>query len=194
LTFSASLGGAVYFWALRPIDGPVTPHPAVAYPAPTSSPPPVPAAPAPTSVAPPPVEPAPTPVQPEETTIGLAPAGTIEPSRVPVVETGESEVRGSLDRDVIRRVIRRHINEVRLCYEQGLRTEPTLSGRITVSFIVSPTGAVQVASLADSTFVASSTSQSVVACILTAVRRWQFPTPEGGGIVSINYPFVLTSD
>ena len=32
---------------------------------------------------------------------------------------------------------------------------------------------------------------SVGQCISNAVRRWQFPTPEGGGVVTVNYPFTL---
>jgi hypothetical protein len=32
---------------------------------------------------------------------------------------------------------------------------------------------------------------SVGTCIANAVRRWQFPSPEGGGIVTVNYPFNL---
>jgi len=28
-------------------------------------------------------------------------------------------------------------------------------------------------------------------CIAQAVKRWQFPKPEGGGSVIVTYPFVL---
>jgi hypothetical protein len=27
--------------------------------------------------------------------------------------------------------------------------------------------------------------------VANAVRRWQFPSPEGGGVVTVNYPFNL---
>ena len=63
-------------------------------------------------------------------------------SAVPHIRTGEADVRGSLSREVIRRVIRRHINEVRFCYEQELAQRPDLAGRVTVSFIISATGSV----------------------------------------------------
>jgi len=29
-------------------------------------------------------------------------------------------------------------------------------------------------------------------CVASAVRRWQFPAPEGGGAVTVNYPFDLS--
>ncbi len=108
---------------------------------------------------------------------------------VPRIRTGEAEVRGSLSREVIRRVIRRHINEVRFCYEQELAQRPDLAGRVTVSFIISATGAVQTASVANTTL----NNARVEGCVAQAVRRWTFPAPDGGGAVLVNYPFVLDS-
>jgi TonB family protein len=90
---------------------------------------------------------------------------------------------------VIRRVIRRHINEVRFCYEQELAQRPDLSGRVTVSFIISATGAVQTSSVANTTL----NNARVEGCVAQAVRRWTFPAPDGGGAVLVNYPFVLDS-
>ncbi|MBX3270936.1 MAG: AgmX/PglI C-terminal domain-containing protein [Sandaracinaceae bacterium] len=109
--------------------------------------------------------------------------------RVPRIRTGNADVRGSLSREVIRRVIQRHINEVRFCYEQELSQRPDLEGRVMVSFIISPTGAVQAASVGSTTI----NNARVEGCITTAVRRWTFPAPDGGGVVGVNYPFVLTS-
>ena len=108
---------------------------------------------------------------------------------VPQVRAGDADVRGSLSRDVIRRVIRRHINEVRFCYEQSLGANPGLEGRVTASFLISPTGAVQSAAISNSTLNNATAEQ----CIASAVRRWTFPPPSGGGVVGVNYPFVLTS-
>lgn len=108
-------------------------------------------------------------------------------ARVPRIRSGAADVRGSLSKEVIRRVIQRHINEVRFCYEQELNQRPDLEGRVTVTFIISPTGAVQTALVAAS----SLGNQRVESCIAGAVRRWTFPAPEGGGIVRVNYPFML---
>lgn len=110
-------------------------------------------------------------------------------SRVPRIRTGNADVRGSLSREVIRRVIRRHINEVRFCYEQELNARPDLEGRVQVSFIISPTGAVQSATIGSSTI----NNARVEGCVAQAVRRWTFPAPDGGGVVGVNYPFVLSS-
>ena len=105
----------------------------------------------------------------------------------PVLRPGPVEAVGSLSKEVIRRVIRRHLNEVRFCYEQQLSAQPDLSGRVTVSFIIAPTGAVQSSAIRASTL----GNASVDGCIAQAARRWSFPQPEGGGVVAVNYPFVL---
>jgi hypothetical protein len=108
-------------------------------------------------------------------------------ARVPRIRTGNADVRGSLSKEVIRRVIQRHINEVRFCYEQQLNQRPDLQGRVSVQFVISPTGAVQMAAVSQSDM----GSPPVESCIAGAVQRWSFPAPEGGGIVVVNYPFVL---
>ncbi len=94
---------------------------------------------------------------------------------------------GSLSREAIRSVVRRHINEVRYCYEQQLQRRPELAGRVVVSFIISSTGTVQSAFVSESTL----SNASAEGCIAQAVRRWTFPAPTGG-IVTVNYPFELS--
>ncbi|HEX5661767.1 MAG TPA: AgmX/PglI C-terminal domain-containing protein [Polyangiales bacterium] len=108
-------------------------------------------------------------------------------AKVPQIRSGNADVRGSLSKEVIRRVIQRHINEVRFCYEQELSSRPDLGGRVQVKFIVSPSGAVQAANVESSTLGATRAEN----CIAQAVRRWTFPAPDGGGIVIVSYPFVL---
>jgi TonB family protein len=123
--------------------------------------------------------------------LGHGSAGAI-PRREPAVRVraGDTEVRGSLDRAVIQRIVRRHVNEVRFCYERELARTPDLAGRVDVQFVVGPTGRVQSASVSRSTL----GNDDVESCIATAVRRWTFPAPEGGGIVAVTYPFVFNAD
>jgi TonB family protein len=110
-------------------------------------------------------------------------------SSVPNVRAGTSDVHGSMSREVIRRVVRSHMNEIRFCYEQQLAGRPDLAGRVAVNFIIAPSGRVQSAVLAGSTL-GSATAEE---CMARAVRRWSFPAPEGGGIVAVTYPFMLSS-
>jgi TonB family protein len=106
----------------------------------------------------------------------------------PDVIPGQATVRGSLDKEIIRRIIRRHINEVKYCYEQELTRSPDLGGRITVQFTIAASGQVIATQLQSSTV----GNARVEGCTVQAVRRWEFPKPLGGGIATVSYPFVLT--
>ncbi len=107
--------------------------------------------------------------------------------RVPNIRSGAAMVKGSLSKEVIRRIVHRHINEVKFCYERELASRPDLQGRVSIKFIIMGTGAVQMAAVAESTI----GNPTVENCIAEAVRRWTFPQPEGGGIVIVTYPFEL---
>jgi len=108
--------------------------------------------------------------------------------RVPRIRQAKATVTGSLDKDVVRRVVRRHINEVRHCYTQQLTKDPALSGRVEVEFVVSADGKVTSAKVTHTTI----KDEALGKCIATAVRGWSFPKPDGGGTVSVKYPFVLS--
>jgi TonB family protein len=109
-------------------------------------------------------------------------------ARAPEVIPGDANVRGPLDKEIIRRIIRRHINEVRYCYEQSLAVHPAIGGRVMVQFTIAASGQV-ISSLLQNSTVGDARAES---CIVQAVRRWEFPRPLGGGIVIVSYPFVLT--
>ena len=107
--------------------------------------------------------------------------------RVPRVRQAKAQVKGALDKDIIRRIVRAHINEVRYCYNQGLVRDPNLKGRVSVQFTIGPTGKVPVAVVQQS----SLKDRDVANCVAKAVKRWTFPKPQGGGNVVVTYPFVL---
>jgi hypothetical protein len=107
--------------------------------------------------------------------------------RVPTAIGKLVTVNGGLSKEVIRRTIQRNLNQVRFCYEQALQTKPDLQGRVAVRFIIGPTGAVQVSVVESSDL----GDRKAEACITSAVGRWNFAAPEGSGIVSVTYPFVL---
>jgi TonB family protein len=108
-------------------------------------------------------------------------------AHAPDVVPGTAQVRGSLDKEIIRRIIRRHLNEVKFCYEKELLHKPDLYGRVMVQFTISGNGQVIASIVSNSTM----NNTSVDNCIAQAVKRWEFPKPQGGGIVIVSYPFVL---
>ncbi len=109
-------------------------------------------------------------------------------ARVPTIRMAKPTVQGNLDKDIVRRIIRAHINEVRHCYNQALAKNPNASGRVTVDFVINGKGDVKVANVAESTLKDS----SVGVCIEKAVRRWKFPKVGGGHDVMVSYPFVMS--
>ena len=83
-------------------------------------------------------------------------------------------------------VARKAGSEVR--YESQLNARPDLQGRVAIKFVISPTGSVMNAVVAQSDV----GSDRVEKCIADTVRRIDFPAPEGGGLVIVTYPFLLS--
>lgn len=122
----------------------------------------------------------------------LAPAddakyGATKPQSTPTVRQAEANVQGLMDKDIVRRIVRAHINEVRYCYNAVLARSRRAKGRVTVQFTIGSAGKVTSCALQQSTLNDNEGST----CIVDAVRRWTFPKPEGGGVVIVTYPFVL---
>ncbi len=106
---------------------------------------------------------------------GRGVGGLGPPRDVPADIYGDSaQARGALDREIIRRIVRRHIDELFACYEPALARR--LGGALTIEFtIVPPPGAVSAAAVRQST-----TRDAVLAsCFVAAIRTWQFPDPHG---------------
>jgi hypothetical protein len=101
------------------------------------------------------------------------------------VKTGSVTVHGSLDKDIIRRVVRSRIGAMRYCYEKELVKDPSLAGTIVVSFVIGADGAVRSTDVKSSTF----GSEAMESCVEKVVLRIVFPKPTGGGGVAVTYPF-----
>ncbi len=106
----------------------------------------------------------------------------------PFIASSNTIGEGALDKELIRKVIRANRGQIRFCYESQLNRFPNLSGKIAVKFIISATGAVKDASITQSTL----GNEEIEKCVASRVRQWQFPKPQGGGVVTVTYPFLLT--
>jgi hypothetical protein len=105
----------------------------------------------------------------------------------PEVIDGKADIKGSLDKDIIRRVIRRAMPGIKFCYEQALQSNPSLVGKIKISFVIAPNGAVSSAAPS------KSLDNDLDACATRKIAQLSFPAPQGGGTVSVTYPFVFQS-
>jgi TonB family protein len=92
-----------------------------------------------------------------------------------------------LPRDVVAKVIRAHFNEIKYCYERELQSHQSLAGKVSVSFTIGPTGEVLESSISESTI----GDEAVESCMLARILRWRFPDPAGGGVVTVNHPWIF---
>jgi hypothetical protein len=93
-----------------------------------------------------------------------------------------------LDRDQIMAVINRHRGEITYCYEQALKKDPKVKGKISIQFVINPFGQVSRAVVSES----SVNSSSLESCMVARLRSWSFPKPVGGVNVDVLYPFHLS--
>jgi TonB family protein len=91
--------------------------------------------------------------------------------------------------DTIRRVMRKHTPEIKYCFDRALLADKDTHGKVKVAFVISPTGAVVKADVAESTV----GSASFESCMMEKISRIIFPAPDGGGIVEVKYPFVFNA-
>ncbi len=103
------------------------------------------------------------------------------------ITSSDPVVMGSLDKELIRKVIHANRGQIRYCYESQLNRFPKLNGKVAVKFIISPTGSVSTSSVAQSTI----GNAELEACVAGRVRTWMFPKPKGGGVVIVTYPFLF---
>jgi MYXO-CTERM domain-containing protein len=108
---------------------------------------------------------------------------------VPGIMQGSPTVDGELDKDIIRRIVRAHVNEVRSCYNAGLARNSKIRGRVVVDFTIAGTGKVESPTIAETAI----TDVAVGECIAKAFGRWSFPKPQDGGSVKVSYPLTLSS-
>ncbi|MBL8933798.1 MAG: adventurous gliding motility protein GltG [Archangium sp.] len=103
------------------------------------------------------------------------------------ITSSEPTVMGSLDKELIRKVIHANRGQIRFCYESQLNRFPKLDGKVAVKFVISASGAVATSSVAQSTV----GNAELEACVAGRVRTWMFPKPKGGGVVVVTYPFIF---
>jgi len=89
-------------------------------------------------------------------------------------------------RDMIRKRVRDYLPELEGVYTDAIRRNPDLRGNLLVRFRIDPSGKIQRAESADSSF----RDAAFVNAVLEKVRRWTFE-PTGGRAVEVLYPFVF---
>jgi hypothetical protein len=100
------------------------------------------------------------------------------------VKAGEPNVTGDIDRAVVKRVVKMHSNQIRYCYEKSLMQNPSLQGKVTVTFTIEKDGKVSAAK-------AEGVEDNLDRCIEARFKTFEFP--KSPAPVTIVYPFVLAA-
>ncbi|HVG61119.1 MAG TPA: TonB family protein [Hyalangium sp.] len=115
---------------------------------------------------------------------GLSGKVSVDPAIAPV----EFKVNdGTLDRELVRKVIQDNKGQIRACFESLLNLYPELGGTVQTQFTIGPDGQVLESKVTQT----STGSKELDLCVASRVRLWQFPKPKGGGRVVVSYPFLF---
>ena len=122
---------------------------------------------------------------------GKEPSLDVHEKKQSLVRVGGSvgDTTGELPKSVIKAYIATKMGAIKACYQKGLQSNPDLSGKIKVRFLIQPNGAVNPAKVDESTI----GNDAVESCVMNNVKAWKFPQAKGGGVTTVVYPFVFAS-
>jgi hypothetical protein len=103
-------------------------------------------------------------------------------AKPPTIRQGATQVTGRLPPEVIQRIVRQNFGRFRLCYENGLRSNPNLQGSVNVRFTIDRSGGVS-----DVANGGSDLEGATTGCVVNTFRGLAFPAPEDG-LVKVVYP------
>ena len=101
-------------------------------------------------------------------------------------EADESgRLKSAMDREIIQEVVREDRDGLRACFNEALASDPELTGRLVIQWVIGSTGEVVSAEVFESEL----ENDAFHECVTDLVLEWEFPPPDGGGVVRVNYPF-----
>lgn len=103
------------------------------------------------------------------------------------IDASAATVQGTIDKELIRRVIQANHGKFKYCYESELVRKPSLAGRIAIQFQINTEGKVTLSRVASTTM----GNATVENCVASRIRQLVFPMPQGGGSALVTYPFVF---
>jgi len=102
------------------------------------------------------------------------------------LEPGTPKVDGDLEVDEVRKIMLRGRGQLRNCYNQALKRNPSLSGLLVIHFAIGPDGKVTAAEV-----LRPVDDADVGRCVAARIRRFEFPKPAHGS-AHVQQPFNLS--
>lgn len=108
----------------------------------------------------------------------------------------DAPAEGTLDKAYIQARIKEDLLPIaQECYESALEEQPKLGGKLVMQFsIVGDQSVGGVVDQADVDPTSEISHPDLLECMKESMLSLSFPPPEGGGTVSVTYPFVFASD
>jgi TonB family protein len=94
---------------------------------------------------------------------------------------------GDFDSKLVVAQFKARMRAIQICYEQQLRRNPGLRGKVTVQFTIEQSGSVSKANAVENT----TNDPAVAACVTDTVKRFRFNPGPDGGSVTFSYPIVF---
>lgn len=97
------------------------------------------------------------------------------------------KISGGLSQAAIESIMKSREARIQSCYEKELQRRPGLRGMVQVRFVIGETGKVASTRVVRDTL----SNAPVMKCILGELANLSFPEPQGGKVVTVEYPFHL---
>jgi len=95
---------------------------------------------------------------------------------------------GGLTKEQIRKVVLTRRNGIRACYQRELQRSKGLAGKIIIKWKINAAGKVTTARTKSTTM----RNNRVEDCIVRQVQRMTFPSPKGGTVAIVSFPFIFS--
>jgi hypothetical protein len=100
-------------------------------------------------------------------------------------------VLGSIDPDLLRKILREYIPQFRYCYQKELARNPEVDGTIDLDFVINGQGKVSKSTIKSKN---GNFSNSGMDCVDGVLKIIPFPKPKGGGIVEVRQPLNFSAE
>lgn len=96
---------------------------------------------------------------------------------------------GTRYQEDIRLKVKEHLNDVKMCYDDSLKKNPKIKGKVLVDWTINDKGAVTSVSInKEKTTLMDAEVQK---CIVEKFNTWSFPPAPTGESVTISFPFTF---
>ena len=116
----------------------------------------------------------------------LSLVGSTSSSLIPVPE--EAFFDEGIDKSLILKVVNRNKGQLRFCYEQGLQTDSSLNGLVTISWIIDSNGHVKTAKIKKTAL----KNKFIEDCMIRRLKTWKFSIPKNSRDISVSFPFMFS--